>query len=528
MKKIYLLLFVSILSIGSYGQLQELWSSQFHISNDIPDFLSKDSDDNLYVLGRVNQGVQPTRMAVVKYNSKGEELWNSIYVPDTESLAVTPRAFVVDGAGAAIAVGHITINQTDILIAKYSPQGTLLWDYIFNYEVQNGHDNAHFATTDEENNIYICGASINTSGHYSMLILKLSPQGELLLNIRKEWSSNGANRAIHMAVDGAGNMIVTGRRNGPQAGHYVVYKLDPDGDTLWTDTYEVSNTTGSEGQQVLIGSNDNIYVSAHFGTFYGIQAYSPQGQLLWREIWQEAGMNSYFSRDMAFDHEGNIIVLGDGILTGSNRNRDWFIQKYLPSGERMWSVYINGSANGADEARSLAINDQGKIWAYGYLRYASGVQNFPFPTIVEIDTNGAETWRINVSDDTVVTTQMVLLNSGVAIINYGATVFGQSGNFFTKAFHNDDLSFSGANDPLFDFLLYPNPSNNVVYIRFETHRIDFQQNSLFKIIDMTGRTVFQSKNSIPQYIDVSQWSRGLYLFTLKTNDRMINRKLLVE
>jgi len=528
MNKVYLLIFVTILSRVSYGQLQELWSSQFHISNDIPDFLSKDSNDNLYVLGRVDQSLQPTRMAIVKYDSQGVQLWNSIYVPGTESLSVTPRAFVVDGEGAAIAVGHITMNQTDILIAKYSPQGTLLWDYIFNYDEQNGHDNAHFATTDKENNIYICGASINTSGHYSMLVLKFSPQGELLLNIRKEWSSNGTNRAIHMAVDGAGNMILTGRRNGPQAGHYVVYKLEPDGNTLWTDTYEVSNTTGSEGQQVLIDSNDNIYVSAHFGAFYGIQAYSPQGQLLWREIWQEAGMNSYLSRDMAFDPDGNIIVLGDGILTGNNSNRDWFIQKYLPSGERMWSVYINGSANAADEARSLAINDQGKILAYGYLRYTSGVQNFPFPTIVEVDSNGVESWRINVSDDTVAANQMVLLNSGVVIINYGATVFGQSNNFFTKAFHNDDLSFADAIEPLSDFILYPNPSGNDVYIKFNSHGIDLQQKSLFQIFDMTGKTIFQSKNNIPEYIDVSRWNRGVYLVTLETIDRVTTRKLLVK
>ncbi len=507
MKYIFTSLLFTAHFINVLAQPEELWSAQFHVSNDVPEMIASDHADNIYVFGRVNQSLQGIRLATVKYNAQGEELWSQLYQVDNQTLSLAPRAFAVDAEGNAIAVGHATINQTDIVVVKYSPEGELLWDYIWNYDLQNGHDNANYATTDAEANIYICGSSINTSGHYSILILKFSPQGELLLNIRKEWASNGANVGIHMALDSEGNMIVTGRRHGPPSGHYVVYKLDPEGNTLWTDTYLMPNNTGGEGQQVLIDANDHIYISARFGTYSGLQAYDSEGSLLWRDIWQEQGMNTYTPRDMAFDQEGHIILLGDGTLPSNNSNKDWFLLRYTTLGERLWHTYFNGGGNAIDEARSLAVTEEGHLLAYGYAADPIGLQSGPFPKLVQFDVDGNELWQVSPEHSSNQIGGMVLLSSGIPVLCYGASFIGESNNFVTTAYgEGSGLTANGAAAKAPSIRLYPNPVSDYLNVS-ATHRI-----AKVNVYALTGQKLISgSVAGTHVQMDLSRLKSGLFI-----------------
>ncbi len=494
------------------SQPQEIWSSQFHISNDSPKFISSDQDDNIYVMGEVNETMLGTRIALVKYNAQGEELWHHIYQAEDPILSVTPRALAIDPFGNPITVSHIPINQTDILVAKYSPEGTLLWDYVWNYDEANGHDNAHYATTDAEGNIFVCGASINTSGQYSMLILKFSAGGELLLDIRKEWSPTGTNRALYLALDSEGNMLVTGRRHGQPSGFYVIYKQDSEGNTLWNDTY---SETGGEGEQLVIDSDDHIYASARIGGLIALQAYNPDGDLLWRDIWQEEGMNQYIPRDMAMDEDNHIIVLGDGILPANASNRDWFLLKYNTDGERLWHTYFNGSGNGIDNAMNLAIVDGNEMLAYGDSREAFGVQTIPFPTLARFNVDGNELWRVHAPDLTSDIAGMTHLSNGTTIVSYGALFTGQGSNFITAAYGvSTDLSTQEYDKSLPKTSLYPNPTRNTLTLECDD-RIEF-----VAVYTLLGQQIMHIRvDAHADVLDFTSLNTGLYLVEVSTQKR---------
>jgi len=56
-----------------------------------------------------------------------------------------------------------------------------------------------------------------------------------------------------------------------------------------------------------------------------------------------------------------------------------------------WRRLINGAADGVDEARTLAVDDAGRVVAAGYLRHRTTREDF---TVVQLaGADGTELWR---------------------------------------------------------------------------------------------------------------------------------------
>lgn len=68
-----------------------------------------------------------------------------------------------------------------------------------------------------------------------------------------------------------------------------------------------------------------------------------------------------------------------------------------------------------------------------------------------------------------------------------------------------------------DIIVYPNPANKRVYLKVKT-----EKNHMVYVVDITGRTVFESDlpTSGNISIDVSNWPRGLYLFNIFEDGRL--------
>lgn len=126
-----------------------------------------------------------------------------------------------------------------------------------------------------------------------------------------------------VAIDAAGNVVVTGWESAPGQGKNIwTRKYDAVGNTLWTATYNGP-------------ANDN---DVGFG--------------------------------VAIDSQGSVVVTGYETFEGQNRNL--WLTKYDTDGHQLWSQYYDGPISARDEGRSVAIGPDDSVVVVGLQTVAEG------------------------------------------------------------------------------------------------------------------------------------------------------------
>lgn len=93
--------------------------------------------------------------------------------------------------------------------------------------------------------------------------------------------------------------------------------------------------------------------------------------------------------DLALDQSGNIYVTGYSTSSGSGQ--DFTTIKYNSLGDTLWVRKYNGSGNGSDVALALALDDSGNVYVAGY-SLENGINlDFDYTTI-KYDSLGETLW----------------------------------------------------------------------------------------------------------------------------------------
>jgi len=174
-----------------------------------------------------------------------------------------------------------------------------------------------------------------------------------------------------VAVDGSGNVYLTGQTNGDFEsygshqgnGDAFLVKFNSSGTRLWTKQWGTSYFDYGNG--VAVGSSGNIYVTGITeGTLDGANAggrdiflakYDTSGNPLW--IRQTGSSNEDHSRAVTVNSGGNVYITGTtlGILSDpGNGGSDLFLVVYDSSGTLQDTV--QGGSSGNDESNGIAID----------------------------------------------------------------------------------------------------------------------------------------------------------------------------
>jgi hypothetical protein len=207
----------------------------------------------------------------------------------------TCRAIAVDSAGNSVCVGFTASSllgpnagSTDFFIRKYNPSGATLWS------VQSGGagaDNLYGVVLDSSQNIYVAGSTANSladtvGGSSDVLVAKYSPTGTLLwmkqFGATSGYDSSGNEYLTSIAMDPSGNIVCGGYTTGSFAEtngggtDLLAIKLDPSGTVLWTRQIGTASTPvgqSSSGndyfQSVISDSSGNLYLGAFTGSSLG-------------------------------------------------------------------------------------------------------------------------------------------------------------------------------------------------------------------------------------------------------------------
>ncbi len=201
----------------------------------------------------------------------------------------------------------------------------------------SNHDNAFALSVDSGGDVYVAGHTWNFgAGSHDVLLLKYSSDGTLLW--QKTWGGSSWEKANALAVDSSGQVYVAGKTSGFGAGSSdalllkysstgtqaskrltqpalqdaLLLKYSSTGTLLWQKTW--GGSENDYAYTLSVDSSGDVYVGGFTLSFGAgssdaiLLKYSSGGTLLWQKIW--AGSSSGHAEGLSLDSSGKAYIGG--------------------------------------------------------------------------------------------------------------------------------------------------------------------------------------------------------------------------
>ncbi|HEX2788594.1 MAG TPA: T9SS type A sorting domain-containing protein [Ignavibacteria bacterium] len=162
------------ISISNHNWLKIFNGSGNHY--DFPFDVCVDTQNNILVTGSSRHGdsLGTEDIVTLKYSPNGDLLWNRIWNSDSngidQGMSITTDAFNNVYVGGAADIGGIKLAYK---ILKYSPAGNLLWQDIYHH-APNPEDFVYAVRINNRNDLFVTGISFNPGTDYDFATLKYS------------------------------------------------------------------------------------------------------------------------------------------------------------------------------------------------------------------------------------------------------------------------------------------------------------------------------------------------------------------
>ncbi|MBS4015646.1 MAG: SBBP repeat-containing protein [Candidatus Latescibacteria bacterium] len=339
----------------------EQWIRRYNGNDNVDDValsIATDSTGNCYVTGNINdhQWVDMD-IGTIKYSSSGEMLWVARYATQYEDWG---SDVVVDRQGNVYVTGHTYVSPESMrsITIKYDSNGVQQWvaiDSITSWTFSIG--------LDSFNNIYVAGTGYT--------IIKYNQNGE------RQWRVNNSmpGSIIKLDVTPRGEVYVTGESVAQSNSNIVTAKYNTFGQEQWRRTFDGPGHGDDRGQSLAIDNQGNVYVTGRAATQSGPYKYyfdivtikyTTDGDEQWVRLYDGFGSDDC-AYDVKVDADKSVYVCGFSI---GNHPPIWdddaVVVKYDSLGNLLWIDRYNGPTNGWDWFYSLAIGNDGSVYASGY------------------------------------------------------------------------------------------------------------------------------------------------------------------
>jgi hypothetical protein len=328
-----------------------IWSRDFGgLNEDAALAVTVDGSNNVIITGFFNNTINfgggmlisngMREFYLAKFDADGNHVWS---LSDGSPLSDGAHGIAVDDTGSVYATGWYDacdeINGSDrIFLVKYDSTGSQLWAQTYGdssedtgTDVAVDGDNNVLATGYFKNSIDFGGGPLSSAGWDDIYIAKLDPAGNHIWS--RSFGDTGMDWSNGIAVDGAGNVLVTGF---------------------------FSNTVDFGGGPRTSAGAEDIFVAK----------YDPAGNHIWSRRFGGTGGDGAWS--IAVDGEDATVItgvftetvdFGGGPLVCAG-SQDVFIAKYNASGAHMWSRSFGDME--VEEGRGVAVDPNDNVIATGY------------------------------------------------------------------------------------------------------------------------------------------------------------------
>jgi hypothetical protein len=274
------------------------------------------------------------------------------------------------------------IIHAQIWVARYNGPYSL-WDM------------AHAIAVDDTGNVYVTGISRGMGTYYDYATVKYDSSGVEQWVARYNGSLNSSDGANAIAIDGTGNVYVTGysHEGSGIADDYATIKYDASGVEQWVALYDGPGHWVDCAQAIVVDDAGCVYVtgkSVGSGTAYDYATikYDSLGIEQWVARYNgPPGNDADLANAIAIDDEANIYVTGRS--RGLGTEYDYATVKYDSSGVEQWVARYNGSGNHIDGAKAIALWGVGNIYVTGYSHGTDTDRDY---ATIKYDSSGVEQW----------------------------------------------------------------------------------------------------------------------------------------
>jgi uncharacterized delta-60 repeat protein len=224
--------------------------------------MAVDGSGNVYVAGYSTGVGTGYDCVTIKYNSSGVQQWLQRYNGSGNTADVI-NSIAVDGSGNVYVAGFIGGNGTsnDYITIKYNSSGVQEWLQTYN-GTGNSYDNAKSLAIDGSGNVYITGYCTGTSSSHDYTTIKYNSSGVQQWLQTYNGTGNSNDDAYSIAIDGAGNVYVTGYSGGNGTGNdYTTIKYNSSGVQQWEQRYNGPAGSGDEAYSIAVDASGNVYIA---------------------------------------------------------------------------------------------------------------------------------------------------------------------------------------------------------------------------------------------------------------------------
>lgn len=436
-------------------------------------------------------------------------------------------------------------TSTDGFVMKLDGSGNFIWAKQFAGQ-SSSTSSCNEVRIDGAGNIYTTGYFYNTVdfdpsisnytlsalGNNEVFVSKLDPSGNFIWAKQIGGLSNDESNSI--TIDQSNNPIITGFFTGtadfdPSAGtntitsigaqDIFVTKLNSSGNLVWVKTF--GGTSPDRGFSITSDQMNNIYSIGHF--------------------------------QATVDFDPGVGVVNFTSPAGDN---DIYISKLDPSGNYLWAKQLGGNFD--DTGWGISLDQNGNVYTTGYF---NGTADFdPSPSTFTLTSQGiqdafihklscaAPNLTITSTSNTICVGETVTLTvsgassytwnttstltsipvSPTITTSYSATGIDTHGCSNSSSFSQVVSPCTGMNELSNSTTIevYPNPSVGQLTIKLSSTHFKAK----FSLYNISGQEIFNT-NIMDEFtiLDLSAYSKGIYLYKIIENDSTINNgKLILE
>jgi Beta-propeller repeat len=247
--------------------------------------------------------------------------------------------------------------------------------------------------TDTLGNVYVTGTSFGSGTARDYATVKYNSSGTQQWVARYNGPASTDDIAYAIAVDGSGNVYVTGSSGGSGTGlDYATVKYNSSGVQQWVARYNGPASTDDIAYAIAVDGSGNVYVTGSSGGSgtgldYATVKYNSSGTQQWASRYNGPASGDDIAYAVAVDSSGNVYVTGSSL--GSGTSLDYATVKYNSSGTQQWASRYNGPASSDDKAHALVIDGSSNVYVTGS-SLGSGT-SLDYAT-VKYNSSGAQQW----------------------------------------------------------------------------------------------------------------------------------------
>lgn len=373
-----------------------LWTNRYNgpaNGDDSAIAVAVDISGNVLVTGNSLANPTNTDFVTIKYSSAGVPLWTNRY-DGPNATNDYANAIAVDTNGNVYVTGWSIITGTNDTYATvcYSSAGAPLWTNLYTGPFAGTHVATSIAL-DTNADVFVTGKSQGSGNTIDFATVAYSNGGVPLWTNRYNGPANVGGQAVSVVADAGGDVFVGGSGTASNGfNDYVVLKYSGAGVPLWTNSYGGPGAGNNLAARIAVDGSGNVFVSGWSVGTNGLQefatvGYSGSGLPLWTNRYSGSNAADH-ANDMTLDKKGNVFVTG-WEKNQTSGNFEYATIGYSGAGSPLWTNNYVGPAGVEDLAYAVAVDNSGNVFVTGQSEGSSGLDyatikyatSIPSPTL---------------------------------------------------------------------------------------------------------------------------------------------------